>query len=101
MDAFSEILGGVALKGALFFSAEFSAPWGFSSPPSRNLAPALAPGAPHLVIYHFVIDGSGWLRLDVGYESEAAFNRAFKREFGLPPARYRREHRAAADGIRS
>ena len=27
---------------------------------------------------------------DVGYESEAAFNRAFKREFGAPPARYRR-----------
>lgn len=28
---------------------------------------------------------------DVGYESEAAFNRAFKREFGLPPAQYRRK----------
>jgi AraC-like DNA-binding protein len=28
---------------------------------------------------------------DVGYESEAAFNRAFKREYGLPPARYRRD----------
>jgi AraC-like DNA-binding protein len=28
--------------------------------------------------------------LKVGYESEAAFNRAFKREFELPPARYRR-----------
>jgi AraC-like DNA-binding protein len=27
---------------------------------------------------------------DVGYESEAAFNRAFKREFGAPPGRYRR-----------
>ena len=27
---------------------------------------------------------------DVGYDSEAAFNRAFKREFGLPPARYRK-----------
>jgi len=27
----------------------------------------------------------------VGYESEAAFNRAFKRQYGLPPARYRRE----------
>jgi AraC-like DNA-binding protein len=26
----------------------------------------------------------------VGYESEAAFNRAFKREFGLPPAGWRR-----------
>ena len=28
---------------------------------------------------------------DVGYESEAAFNRAFKREYGLPPARYRKD----------
>jgi AraC-like DNA-binding protein len=28
--------------------------------------------------------------MDVGYESEAAFNRAFKREFGQPPAHYRR-----------
>ncbi len=27
---------------------------------------------------------------DVGYESEAAFNRAFKREFGMPPATWRR-----------
>jgi AraC-like DNA-binding protein len=27
---------------------------------------------------------------DVGYESEAAFNRAFKREFGLPPATWRK-----------
>ena len=31
---------------------------------------------------------------EVGYESEAAFNRAFKRFFGTPPARYRREHRS-------
>jgi AraC-like DNA-binding protein len=31
---------------------------------------------------------------EVGYESEAAFNRAFKRQFGVPPARYRREKRA-------
>ncbi len=32
---------------------------------------------------------------EVGYESEASFNRAFKREFGLPPARYRSQSRAA------
>jgi AraC-like DNA-binding protein len=35
---------------------------------------------------------------DVGYESEAAFNRAFKRQFGLPPARYRRS-KAAAEAL--
>jgi AraC-like DNA-binding protein len=28
---------------------------------------------------------------DVGYESEAAFNRAFRREYGAPPAAWRRE----------
>jgi AraC-like DNA-binding protein len=199
LDALSEILGGVAMKGALFFSAEFSAPWGFAAPRSRSLAPILTPGTPHLVIYHFLVEGSGVVRVedgsqlqleagdiivlphgnahrmssaegtrsrrgekpdtpaypyrtsmdnrsigqrsglsrsalverftrylseppmtyltrlqlqlaaralratargvleiasDVGYESEASFNRAFKREFGLPPARYRREHRA-------
>jgi transcriptional regulator GlxA family with amidase domain len=33
---------------------------------------------------------------EVGYESEAAFNRAFKREFGNPPARYRYGLKAAA-----
>lgn len=31
---------------------------------------------------------------EVGYESEPSFNRAFKREFGLPPARYRGDARA-------
>lgn len=36
--------------------------------------------------------------MDVGYESEAAFNRAFKREFGLPPAQYRRQLAANGNG---
>ena len=36
----------------------------------------------------------------IGYDSEAAFNRAFKREFGMPPATWRRTRgaMAAADG---
>ena len=27
---------------------------------------------------------------EVGYDSEAAFNRAFKREFGVPPGQFRK-----------
>jgi AraC-like DNA-binding protein len=34
---------------------------------------------------------------EVGYESEAAFNRAFKRAFAVPPARFRREQRAISN----
>jgi AraC-like DNA-binding protein len=36
------------------------------------------------------------IAVEVGYESEPAFNRAFKREFGLPPARFRTESKLAA-----
>ena len=32
------------------------------------------------------------LAYSVGYKSEEAFSRAFKREFGLPPARWREKH---------
>lgn len=35
----------------------------------------------------------------VGYESEAAFNRAFKREFGAPPAAWRRSARRARAAV--
>jgi AraC-like DNA-binding protein len=37
---------------------------------------------------------------ETGYKSEAAFNRAFRRQFGDPPAKYRRE-RVGADGPRA
>jgi AraC-like DNA-binding protein len=63
MDAFSEILSGVKLNGAVFFSAEFSAPWGFSTPPATAIADELVPGAPHLVLYHFVIEGGAVVEL--------------------------------------
>ncbi|WHZ13365.1 MAG: Transcriptional regulator, AraC family [Nitrospira sp.] len=32
---------------------------------------------------------------EVGYESESSFNRAFKREFGLPPAQFRSQSKSA------
>jgi AraC-like DNA-binding protein len=32
------------------------------------------------------------IALEVGYETDAAFSRAFRREFGMPPAAWRRAH---------
>jgi AraC-like DNA-binding protein len=37
----------------------------------------------------------------VGYKSEAAFNRAFSRELGMPPARYRSMNRSSPEGGRA
>jgi len=39
----------------------------------------------------------GQIAADVGYESEAAFNRAFKRELGMPPAAWRRDDGRSPD----
>lgn len=36
---------------------------------------------------------------EVGYESEPSFNRAFKREFGVPPARFRSQSRSTQYSI--
>jgi len=70
MDAFSEILSGVKLSGAVFFNAEFSAPWGFSAPASDKIAAELASGAPHLVLYHLVIEGGAFVELPDGQSLE-------------------------------
>ena len=48
MDAFSEVLSGVKLKGALFFSAEFSAPWAIATP-GRRRGVSAGPGGPFVV----------------------------------------------------
>ena len=70
MDAFSEILSGVKLKGAFYFTAEFSAPWGGSTPASNTMAARLAPGAEHLVLYHLVIEGGALIELMDGQCTE-------------------------------
>jgi AraC-like DNA-binding protein len=70
MDAFSQILSGVKLNGAIFFTAEFSAPWGVSSPTSKRMAAEIAPWAEHMVIYHLIIEGGASVELADGQRLE-------------------------------
>ena len=70
MDAFSEILSGVKMHGAVFFTAEFSAPWGLSMPAANVMAARLAPGAELLVTYHLVVEGGAVIELADGQCTE-------------------------------
>jgi AraC-like DNA-binding protein len=70
MDAFSEILSGVKLNGAVFFTAEFSAPWGLSVPASNIAAATLGLGAAHLLLYHLVVEGGAVIELTDGQCTE-------------------------------
>jgi hypothetical protein len=60
MDVLSEVLKAVKLGGALYYNAEFSAPWCFRSPGSRFLAPYLSADSRHLIIYHLLTEGRGY-----------------------------------------
>ena len=59
MDVLSEVLKAVKLDGAMFYNAEFSAPWCFRSPGSWTLAPYLSPDSRHIIIYHLLTEGRG------------------------------------------
>ncbi|BFU93394.1 MAG: Transcriptional regulator, AraC family [Nitrospira sp.] len=75
MDVLSEVLKAVKLDGAIFYTAECSAPWGFRTPPSRVMASYLSPEPKHVIFYHLLTEGRGYaqvegdgrlLRLDAG-----------------------------------
>ena len=70
MDAFSEILSGVKLNGAVFFTAEFSAPWGLSVPAPDMTAAILGLGAAHLLLYHLLVEGGAVIELTDGQCTE-------------------------------
>jgi AraC-like DNA-binding protein len=57
MDALSEIPHSVRLEGAVFYNAEFRAPWGFRSPPSCEVAAFLRKGPKHVIIFHLLTAG--------------------------------------------
>jgi len=64
MDVLSEVLKAVKLDGAVFYNAEFSAPWCFCSPPSTVLAPYLSADSQHVIIFHLLTDGYGYAEVE-------------------------------------
>lgn len=70
MDVLSEVLKAVTLKAAVFYNAEFSAPWSFRSPPSQLIGPHLGGDAGHVIIYHLLTEGSAWVQVEQGRRAE-------------------------------
>jgi AraC-like DNA-binding protein len=66
LDVLSEVLKVVTLDGAMFYNAEFSAPWGIREPPAREMAPYLSPTGGHVIIFHLLTEGRGSARLEKG-----------------------------------
>ena len=63
MDALSELLRAVKLSGAMFYNAEGSKPWRVDAPPSTTLGRYVAPNASHVIEFHFVTQGTGYIRV--------------------------------------
>jgi len=70
MDVLSEVLRVIKLEGALFFNGEFSAPWCLKSALTPGAAACLAPGAGHLILFHYLTEGRAYARLPEGPREE-------------------------------
>lgn len=66
MDVLSEVLKAVRLDGAVFFNGEFSAPWCALEPDSCTMASYLSLHSKHVIIFHLVTEGQGYVRLEDG-----------------------------------
>jgi AraC-like DNA-binding protein len=93
-DFLSDVLRAVRLSGAVYFSVDASAPWVAEAPHAPELGPHIMPGVEHVIEYHVITRGScGEIAGKVGYGSDAALSRAYKRWLGVAPADWRRGKR--------
>lgn len=63
MDALSELLRAVKLSGAMFYNAEGSKPWRVAAPPSNKLCEYVGARASHVIEFHFVTNGTGYIKV--------------------------------------
>lgn len=64
MDVLSEALKVVKLDGAVFFNGEFSSPWCAREPDACTMASYLPARPKHVIIFHLVTDGRGYVRIE-------------------------------------
>jgi len=60
-DVLSDVLRAVKLTGALFFQVDASSPWSVEVPQVASFADVILPSAQHVISYHIIIRGSGWV----------------------------------------
>ncbi|MBX3329263.1 MAG: AraC family transcriptional regulator [Nitrospira sp.] len=64
MEILSEVLRAVKLDGALFYNAEFSAPWCARSIDARTVTSYLSPNSQHVIIFHLLTEGRGYAHVE-------------------------------------
>lgn len=66
MDVLSEVLKAVKLDGAVYFNGEFSSPWCSREPDACTVASYLPARPKHVIIFHLVTQGQGYVRVGDG-----------------------------------
>jgi AraC-like DNA-binding protein len=64
MDVLSEVLRAVRLDGAMFYNAEFSAPWAARSIDARTVTSSLSPNSQHVIIFHLLTEGRAYANVE-------------------------------------
>lgn len=62
-DVLSDVLRVIKLTGALFFKVNASSPWSVEVPHAHSFTNIILPRAQHVISYHIIIHGSGWVRV--------------------------------------
>lgn len=70
-DTLSDVLRAIKLTGALFFGVNATSPWSVEVPQADSFARIILPRAQHVISYHIISQGSGWVR--VGSEPPVQF----------------------------
>lgn len=65
IDTLSDVLQAIKLTGALFFGVNASSPWSVEVPQADSFARIILPRAQHVISYHIITKGSGWVRVGV------------------------------------